>query len=117
MGQLGLLMDYTVFHIGVYITLGTGILGVEALKKIDHWSLRWAMGFLLAAGLAGGTIAGNIPHYTTFNAFTEAKLSFLGQRFWSYSVWAILEHGFFWTAIVVPSVTFLRWGKDPFTLK
>ena len=40
MDQLNLLMDYTVFHMGVYITLGTGVLAVEALKKIDHWSLR-----------------------------------------------------------------------------
>jgi len=51
---LELLMTYTTFHIGVYVTLATAVIGADAFKNIGHWSLRFvALPCFAIAGLAG----------------------------------------------------------------
>ena len=105
--QLVMLMDYTKFHIGMYTTLGTLLIGFLALYK-DGDTVERARGFLFAtlaclaiAGLCGGIVAANLPHATRFSTFEEQELGPIGLKWFKSSTWMTLEHLAFWAGIVV----------------
>jgi hypothetical protein len=100
MDQLKLLMDYTKFHIGFYLTFaGIGVTLVK-LKIITLGILFPSFAGLLIAGVAGGVIGSNIPLYTTFEAFQKDQLGFWGLSIMRFTRWAWLEHLGFWFAIL-----------------
>jgi hypothetical protein len=108
MEQLKLLMDYTLFHAGVYITLGglmVALLGLKIFEKRTNAMLPFligALGLFLLAGFCGGIIAANIPFHQDFNEFTNA---WIGPWVFPHLLPAWLcmsiEHTAFWAGVGV----------------
>lgn len=63
--SLEVLMTYTTFHTGVYVSLTTVFIEADALKKINHWTMRFAVACFVLAGIRGGIIAANAAEYTS----------------------------------------------------
>lgn len=76
--QLKLLMDYTLFHLGVYLTfaaLTVSLLGTNWFEKSApamRCYLTPALICFLIASFLGGLVASNIPYFKSFNEFTQA---------------------------------------------
>lgn len=121
--QLSRLYDYTKFHIGLYLTLATGILAALKYKTTKNTDIDFAfpLGLLLIAGMCGGIVASNIPNYLTYsselvevNPFIEGGESnkfirvipFIEGKHrlflldLTYSKWIRLEHTAFWLAVI-----------------
>ncbi len=114
MEQLKLLMEYTRFHIGVYITLFTALvtyLRFKRSKRPRKFTGREACGIIAAivlffcAGAFGAIIASNIPDYSGFEQFSGELLRVYGCPIGSYSTLAHLEHSCFWLGALVTGVT------------
>ena len=112
--QLGNLMAYTVFHIGVYIALGTAVIGGGAITHIDHPVLRFSLLCMLVAGFCGGVIASWIPEYKAWNEFVDAKIGVWWARWFCYKQLAITEHAVFWAGVLAPAIMYLVKGAAPF---
>lgn len=118
MEQLKLLMDYTVFHIGVYITLGglmISLLGsnifAERMKTMRCYIVA-ALGCFLIAGIFGGIVAGNLPYFTKFSDFTEASIGpWIATHALPASFCMKAEHTAFWLGIAVFLFGFWKSGK------
>jgi hypothetical protein len=66
------LFDYTKFHIGLYLTIGTllvGVVGTKAPIAFRHWLLWLAVFFIGLAGFAGGMIASTLPYCKSLSTF------------------------------------------------
>lgn len=101
MDQLKVLMDYTKFHIGIYISLVSAAIALAKVAPVGGFiSLRIAIVCFVVAGIAGGVIAGNIPLYSTWREFDEAKIGPLGTRLLRFRHWAHIEHTVFWLGVV-----------------
>jgi len=75
--------EYQKFHIGVYVSLATAIVGASVFAKSEFAGLTdWrpllpgSIVFLLLAGMCGGFVASSIPRAKTFAEFRSAKLGF-----------------------------------------
>ena len=119
--QLANLMTYTVFHIGVYISLGAAVIAGGAIKSIDHVSLRISLACMLVAGACGGVIASCIPEYDSWGVFKEAKIGpwspelwLIGRLRFKYIGWATVEHLVFWAGVLYPALTYLIKGSKGF---
>jgi hypothetical protein len=107
MEQLKLLMDYTIFHIGVYITLGGLMVSLLtkntfANQKGMSWVLVASLLCFMFAGIFGGIIAANIPYHTEFTEFINASIGpwFAPTILLSSScMW--VEHNAFWLGIFI----------------
>ena len=108
--QLKTLFDYTKFHIGVYITLGSGIAGVLAYEASHtdfslgcyaRWGFRLSLLLLALAGLGGGIIAGNLIDFTTLADFRKAFI------YWGKTsvFWERLEHWSIWLAALAAGIS------------
>jgi hypothetical protein len=109
-GQLKLLMDYTIFHIGLcstLITLLIAILGITALQEHSKRYRRYLLATLICfviAGAFGGIIGSSLPYYATWDKFLDANLGpwFLPDTLRIPSSWAAsAEHTAFWVGIVI----------------
>jgi hypothetical protein len=106
--QLKALMDYTKFHIGLYTTLCTlliGLMGLEGLKGHAMPMLPyfiWTLICFAIAGIFGGLLGSSLPHYTTWTSFTGAKLGpwFLPDIIPAPWV-ASAEHTAFWLGAII----------------
>lgn len=105
MERLKLLMDYTKFHLGAYLTLGAIAVGLLRAELVQLEEIGPSLLFLALAGACGGVIGSSIPEYETFDAYAEADLgpSWCNLRR-PYRVWAGAEHAFFWVAIMYAAV-------------
>ena len=112
--QLELLMSYTVFHVGVYVSLIAALIGVGLLTQKTHWLFRWAVGCFLIAGICGAVIGSNIPDHATFESFSKSELGFWGFEIRDFRFWAALEHLAFWAGIGPVAVMFLIKGPKAF---
>lgn len=114
---LDLLMTYTTFHIGVYLTLATAVIGADAFK-ISHWSLRFVtFPCFVLAGLAGGIIASNLAEFGLYpqtQEFREIPLGFWCFQIAPYRVWATIEHTTFWVGVLIPAGLFMWRGAKAF---
>ena len=73
------LFDYTKFHIGLYMTLGAGLVAVVAAAADEKSVLRALVSYpkllagsvflMFVAGAAGGVIASSLTQVTTFDDF------------------------------------------------
>src|SRR5262249_23049011 len=110
--QLERLLSYTIFHIGMYATLFTAIVGY--IKLAGDKQPKWVLVLLglgsvplLIAGAAGGIIAGHLAHFQDYKTFTEARLlprllERLGfKKGWKYDVWSDVEHTSFWVGVAL----------------
>lgn len=107
MDQLKLLMDYTKFHIGVYLTLGTAGLTLIKLQLLDISQMLPGVGLLFIAGAAGGIIASSIPEHSSWESFKSSKLEIFGKETKGYSFWSKVEHYTFWAAITSTAILIL----------
>jgi hypothetical protein len=100
------LFDYTKFHIGVYISLGTILAAAlnSSSSYLPHrrFSVAIAIIFTAAAGLAGGTIATTLPECSSLDQFFEMKFAPLEMNSLSLSGrwWTRVEHTMFWIGIM-----------------
>jgi hypothetical protein len=67
MTQLELLMNYTIFHIGLYASLSAALAALLGLFPDRATSMNRELAVTLssfvAAGVFGGLIASHIPHF------------------------------------------------------
>jgi hypothetical protein len=109
--QLKLLMDYTIFHLGTYITLTTLLLSFLGLKGLKtrvgtmRPYLEATLMSFLAAGLCGGIVAASLPYFKNMDDFTRARI---GPFFYPDALpalyWTYAEHSFFWIGIGIAVV-------------
>jgi hypothetical protein len=122
--NLGLLMDYTKFHIGLYITLFSAIAAVltaangqwlRALPAASLLGLRIGAVSLIVAGAAGGIIGSSIPEAPDWKTFRQTPLgpAWVENPIWAYDRWAAIEHGAFWITIVVVAASLILPGFLP----
>lgn len=111
--QLKLLFDYTKFHIGVYATLvslliGFISLGPASLHPIQHLCLAATTVAFVLAGACGGVVASNIPNLSGMEDFRNSDLGtawlFPNWLRMKGPKWATLEHLFFWIGIIIALV-------------
>ena len=100
--RLELLLMYTVFHIGVYVSLTTVLIGATVFGHINHGLIRWAVICFLVAGACGGTIAANVAHgkLTPDQILKDARLGVLGIPTLPLRPLATVEHLAFWAGIL-----------------
>lgn len=105
--QLKQLMDYTRFHIGMYTTLASlliGVLTVDKVKLVKQEFANWlffSLVLLAAAGMAGGMVGSSIPRFTRYESFVTAKLGPWDSEWLLGATWIHLEHTFFWASILI----------------
>lgn len=125
------LLDYTKFHIGIYLSIGGGIVALlgssgESAFVLGLIGNRWVVGFSLlciaAAGLAGGIIASSCADAKSFDAFWNHPItpcdirlpkSLVGRLPKSLAArlpqsltgrqWAYVEHVSFWVGLITIS--------------
>jgi uncharacterized membrane protein len=108
--QMKLLMDYTIFHIGLYTTLSTALIALLGLfpnrANVMKWQLVFTLICLVLAGIFGGLVASHIPHFKDFDDFYN-RLWIGPWGFQWIPAWLAmsLEHIFFWLGVV-----FALWG-------
>jgi hypothetical protein len=117
--QLKLMMDYTLFHIGVYITLSTLLVSLIGLRAFEEKFavlrpfLSCTLGFFVCAGICGGIVAGSLPFYESFNHFSNASIGpFFAVHMLPSRFWMSAEHLFFWLG-VGSALLGLRRGLNP----
>ena len=109
--RLELLLNYTIFHIGVYLSLTTALMGARVLGRVNHWTIRWAIFWFLVAGACGGLVAANIAEESPpADDFLHDKYRLW---FWCFRVtplrWVTtIEHLAFWVAILPIAYAFVR---------
>ena len=112
---LQVLFDYTVFHIGIYITLAAAIVAAEVFWNKSTWVQPLAVLCLLVAGAAGGAVASNIPAAAssdTLSAFLkEYPTLFMDKTLtlFTHGWLTQIEHGFFWLAMTLLLGRFFYW--------
>ena len=107
------LLDYTIFHIGVYLTLSTAIVAADVFWNRNSMLMPISVILLLVAGAAGGVVAGNIPANSTvhYSDFIEQNATILYDWRTPFTYWWVIaiEHTSFWIAILLLLAKFLRW--------
>jgi hypothetical protein len=111
--QLKVLMDYTKFHIGVYLSLGSASVAMVRFTSVSAEDLMPSLVLLVVAGAAGGVIGSSIPEYTTWAEFTRSRLGALGVPLLRYVGWAKVEHLAFWAAIVLGALRLIDSQPEP----
>ena len=109
--QLKLLMDYTKFHIGVYLSFGIASVAMVRFADVRIDDLKLSLMLLVVAGAAGGVIGSSIPEYKTWAEFTRSKLGALGIPLLPYWAWAKIEHVAFWAALVLGAFRLVYWDE------
>jgi hypothetical protein len=100
--QLKLLLDYTIFHLGLYTTVVTGLIGVsQYLGTSSPKIVKAATCCFVLAGMAGGVIASNIPNFKDWSAFSTAILGPWEFQWLTYADWARIEHTTFWLGVIL----------------
>ena len=122
---LELLMTYTTFHIGLYMSLVTALIASETFGKAKHWTIRWAILCLILAGACGGLIAVNAAEYditlhdNTEKPFFDGSYALTiwiwSSRFLRYPYLSLTEHFLFWLGISPLSATVLCAGGTVLT--
>ena len=115
--KLELLLTYTTFHIGVYLSLATAFMGASILRAVNHPLIRWAVGCFLFAGACGGVIAANVAEngdsgVTFFGA--DYRLKLWGWHLFPLHMLTTVEHLAFWIGILPFSIVFLFRGGGHF---
>jgi hypothetical protein len=104
--RLARLYDYTKFHIGIYLTIGSAMVALLGSKEPAAWvSLLVDRRFILAslffitiAGISGGVIASTCVICHSFEEFWEQKQGPF-FKFLKGKSWASVEHIAFWLSL------------------
>lgn len=120
--RLDRLLDYTKFHIGIYLSIGGGLVALLGSNNITYVqnligcpkALVGGLFFMAIAGLAGGIIASSCASCCTFKDFWENPqapymLNWLikvkGQT------WTFIEHWSFWIGLGLITYAVLSAGS------
>lgn len=106
------LLEYTTFHIGVYMTLGAAVAATEVAWKRSRILLPLSVLCLLIAGMAGGIVASNIPAASAlklgeFKGKYPSLLFNVKQCLFTNECFMHIEHGAFWCALGLLIATFI----------
>jgi hypothetical protein len=112
--RLGHLMTYTTFHIGVYISLVTALIGAGLFSEFNGPLIRWSIFWFLLAGVCGGVIGSSIPEHQNFESLAATKLGAWGYGWARLSFWTRAEHVAFWVGLLPPTILFLILGRAAF---
>jgi hypothetical protein len=111
--RLELLNAYTIFHIGLYMTLTGALIAVETHDIFPGCIARIAIVCFLIAGACGGLIAVNVAEFDVTLHKTSEFFGDYQLRLWGgntiakYRVVAIVEHAAFWIGIITLAIDFL----------
>jgi hypothetical protein len=107
--RLDRLLDYTKFHIGIYLAVAGGLFGIAGsiakdgdsvafLKELvaQPWALMLAAACMVAAGLCGGVIASCCTQCESFTALWDQPQGPHTKKWAKGSTWALIEHWSFW---------------------
>jgi hypothetical protein len=106
--RLDRLFDYTKFHIGIYLSVGGGMIGLLGTREDAEWvqalivhprALTLALASLALAGMAGGVVGSSIISCKTFESFWDSRQGPFGLIRMPGRFWASFEHGAFWLSI------------------
>jgi hypothetical protein len=99
-----LLMTYTIFHIGTYISLAAAILAAQAFGNavLAGGVLRFSLAMFVLAGACGAIVGSHISDSKDWSDYTSMKMGPLGFPIATYWWWAKAEHIFFWAGVLVP---------------
>src|SRR5688572_24979022 len=113
--RLDRLFEYTKFRIGIYLTLGAGLMALIAVSSrsgsdlqgiVKHPSwLGLAIISMALAGFSGGVVAGGITRCESFAKFWQQKQGPYGRGWLPGKTWAAIEHTFFWIALVLATAS------------
>jgi hypothetical protein len=108
--KLKLLMTYTVFHIGLYTTLGAVLVAALADGKGQPMSIELltTLGLFVLAGICGGLVGSHIPHFDDFDTFYRQKIGPWGLKLIPAWLCMGLEHIFFWFGIAATLIGLLH---------
>ena len=110
--RLDRLLDYTKFHIGIYLSIGGGLVAlIGSASKADehaflgkfigsHWALAVALALMLLSGLAGGIIASCCTQFHTFEDVWNEKHGPHKLKLLKGQTWAVIEHSTFWLSLL-----------------
>jgi hypothetical protein len=122
--QVKLLFDYTKFHITVYGSLATLLLGVAAssLAEKIHLASEFliaAVAAIIGAGLAAGIVAASMPECTGKVGFWDWKTGTYNLPILTIRSWTFVEHTSFWLSILFVVLSFYagRSGSKSSTLE
>ncbi|MGY3532229.1 hypothetical protein [Bradyrhizobium sp. USDA 4452] len=103
MEQLKLLMQYTIFHIGIYMSLSTGLVALLGLFPGHAGAMKTqlliTLGCFVVAGALGGMIAAHIPYSEDLDKFSKSNIGFFGMTFIPAWLAMALEHIVFWAGV------------------
>jgi hypothetical protein len=109
--RLDRLLDYTKFHIGVYLSIGGGLIAlIGSASKADekaflgsligyHWALAVALVLMAVSGLAGGIVASCCTQFHTFEEVWNEKHGPHKFKVATGKTWAFIEHSTFWASL------------------
>jgi hypothetical protein len=118
--QLNLLMTYTTFHIGLYVSLVTALLSFltfspKSIRRNLYPYMVVTLVCFVLAGMLGGIIASTIPRYDTYAKFENVKLGPLwaDEILGDFKAVAAWEHMFFWIGILFTAggIVWHSWPK------
>jgi hypothetical protein len=110
MEQLKLLMNYTIFHLGVYTTLGAALVAFIGGGHVGDMrpELVITLVCLVLAGICGGLVASSIPYSVDLKSFDESRIEAWGLKLLPAWLCMRLEHIFFWLGVVSTLYGLLR---------
>ena len=109
--RLDRLLEYTKFHIGIYLSIGGGLVALigSASKSSEqdflgkfigsHIALAVALLLMASAGLAGGIIASCCTQFKTFEQVWGGEHGPHKLKLFSGQTWAFIEHLSFWLSM------------------
>jgi hypothetical protein len=108
MEQLQLLMTYTTFHIGLYVSLITALLSFltfspKSIRRDLYPYMVATLACFVLAGMFGGLIASEIPRHSTYDSFRKELTPYVLEKKWGmpFEIVAAIEHTFFWIGILI----------------
>lgn len=110
--RVKLLFEYTKFHIGVYLTLASVLVGILSLKQdfgfvVIPQLLTTAIVFIMIAGAAGGTIVSRLTKVKSYTEFHDNKTGPIRSELFTGEIWTYIEHLSFWAGILFAALAFL----------
>jgi hypothetical protein len=111
MEQLKLLMTYTLFHIGLYASLTSALLGFlafspKSIRRDLYPYMVSTLGCFVMSGIFGGIIASSIPRFDDWDSFRNTDMGPIWPL-WAQGILgkfetvAALEHWFFWLGMMI----------------
>ncbi|MEO0987059.1 MAG: hypothetical protein AAFY20_16125 [Cyanobacteria bacterium J06639_14] len=112
--RLAHLLTYTTFHIGVYISLVTALIGAGIFNPVlgSSWLVRYTVGCVVLAGICGGIVGKSIPEHRSYDQYKNTAIGYFSLKPFPPLVWANLEHLFFWIGVLPLALAFIFGGSD-----